>query len=182
MRVGKTILQFMAVKGWLRRPLLCLALGAERGLEVLEEAASLHELSTRHSLGPLAERIGRDVSWVSRRLSLYGPYLRGYRRRYVPDECLYMGGTRIMVPLARANGDHTRTLLSRLEEQHTDGSTARFGRSQCRLDNSPRSKLGDDLLGYWIARARVGAIAAALAGSALVVVPGLDRIVREPTA
>jgi hypothetical protein len=71
---------------------LCLALGAERGLEVIEEAALLHELSTRHSLGPLAERIGRDVSWVSRRLSLYGPCLRSYRSRYVPDECLYMGG------------------------------------------------------------------------------------------
>ncbi len=51
--------------------LLCLARGSERGLEAIEEAALLHSLSDRFSLRELAQRIGRDVSWVSRRLTLF---------------------------------------------------------------------------------------------------------------
>lgn len=97
--------------------LLCLARGTERGFKAIEEAALLQELSARHSLRSLALRIGRDVSWVSRRLSLY---------RTLPEELLeavragrvsLWAATRIMAPLARANTEHARTLLSRLEEQ-----------------------------------------------------------------
>ena len=51
--------------------LLCLARGPERGWEAIEEAALLQELSGRYSLRELAQRIGRDVSWVSRRLNLF---------------------------------------------------------------------------------------------------------------
>lgn len=95
--------------------LLCLARGTERGFKAIEEAALLQELSSRYSLRTLALRIGRDVSWVSRRLSLY---------RALPEELLeavragrvsLWAATRIMVPLARANTEHVRTLLLRLE-------------------------------------------------------------------
>lgn len=80
--------------------LLCLARGTARGWEAIEEAALLQELCTRHSLRSLAVRIGRDVSWVSRRLSLY---------RALPEELLeavrvgrvsLWAATRIMVPRA----------------------------------------------------------------------------------
>ncbi len=51
--------------------LLCLARGPERGWEAIEEAALLHELAGRFSQRELAQRIGRDVSWVNRRLNLF---------------------------------------------------------------------------------------------------------------
>lgn len=96
--------------------LLCLARGPERGWEAIEEAALLQELSGRFSLRELAQRIGRDVSWVSRRLNLF---------KALPEELLeaVRGGTlsvwaatRILAPLARANTEHARTLLTGLEK------------------------------------------------------------------
>ncbi len=94
--------------------LLCLARGSERGLEAIEEAALLHSLSDRFSLRELAQRIGRDVSWVSRRLTLF---------KALPEELLgavrsgklsVWAATRIMAPLARANSEHAHTLLTEL--------------------------------------------------------------------
>ncbi len=96
--------------------LLCLARGPERGWEAIEEAALLQELCARFSLRELAQRIGRDVSWVSRRLNLF---------KALPEELLeaVRGGTlsvwaatRILAPLARANTAHARTLLAGLEK------------------------------------------------------------------
>jgi hypothetical protein len=96
--------------------LLCLARGSERGLEAIEEAALLHNLSDRFSLRELAQRVGRDVSWVSRRLTLF---------KALPEELLeavrcgklsVWAATRIMAPLARANSDHAHTLLTELEK------------------------------------------------------------------
>jgi ParB family chromosome partitioning protein len=96
--------------------LLCLARGPERGWEAIEEAALLQELCARFSLRELAQRIGRDVSWVSRRLNLF---------KALPEELLasVRGGTlsvwaatRILAPLARANTEHARTLLAGLEK------------------------------------------------------------------
>jgi ParB family chromosome partitioning protein len=96
--------------------LLCLAKGSERGLEAIEEAALLHTLSARYSLRELARRIGRDASWVSRRLNLF---------KALPDDLLnavrngtlsLWAATRILAPLARANSTHAQTLLSELEK------------------------------------------------------------------
>lgn len=96
--------------------LLCLARGSERGLEAIEEAALLHGLADRFSLRELAQRIDRDVSWVSRRLNLF---------KALPEELLeavrngklsVWAATRILAPLARANSDHARTLLIELDK------------------------------------------------------------------
>jgi ParB/RepB/Spo0J family partition protein len=96
--------------------LLCLARGPERGWEAIEEAALLHELANRFSQRELAQRIGRDVSWVNRRLNLF---------KALPEELLeavrtgtlsVWAATRILAPLARANSDHARTLLAELEK------------------------------------------------------------------
>ncbi len=75
---------------------------------VFEEALLLHELHTQHSLSQqaLATRVGRDQSWISRRLSLV---------EYLPEsilESLSKGslslwtGVRILAPMARAIPKH----------------------------------------------------------------------------
>ena len=118
--------------------LLCLARGAERGWEAIEEAALLHELSNRYSLRELAQRIGRDVSWVSRRLSLF---------KALPEELLeavrtgkfsVWAATRILAPLARANSAHARTLLGELEK--TPLSTRELERLFAQYQRAPTAQ------------------------------------------
>jgi len=97
--------------------LASLARGPERAWEAIEEAALIAELSSRHSLQAIARELGRDVSWVSRRLSLI---------KTLPEELLdevrkgrisLWAATRILVPLARANSTHAHTLLEQLAHQ-----------------------------------------------------------------
>jgi hypothetical protein len=45
--------------------------GRSRTWQAIEEAALIFELSRRHSLREIAVALARDVSWVSRRLSLF---------------------------------------------------------------------------------------------------------------
>ncbi len=96
--------------------LLCLARGPERSWQAIEEAALIYELSRRHSLREIATALDRDVSWVSRRLSLF---------EVLPDDLLQAvrqgkislwAASRILVPLARANTAHARLLLAHLEQ------------------------------------------------------------------
>lgn len=97
--------------------LLCLARGPERSWQAIEEAAVIFELSRRHSLREIAASLERDVSWVSRRLSLY---------QALPDDLLeavrqgkisLWAASRILAPLARANTAHARILLAQIEKQ-----------------------------------------------------------------
>lgn len=96
--------------------LLCLARGPERSWQAIEEAALIYELSQRHALREIAASLERDVSWVSRRLSLF---------QALPDDLLQTvrrGGislwaaSRILAPLARANTAHARLLMAQLEQ------------------------------------------------------------------
>jgi ParB family chromosome partitioning protein len=96
--------------------LLCLARGPERGWEAIEEAALLQELSSRYSLRELAQRIGRDVSWVSRRLSLFKALPEELLEAVRTGKLSVWAATRILAPLARANSAHARTLLGELEK------------------------------------------------------------------
>ena len=118
--------------------LLCMAKGSERGLEAIEEAALLHVLSERYSLRELAQRIGRDASWVSRRLNLF---------KALPDELLeavrtgklsVWAATRILAPLARANSEHAHTLLTELNK--TPLSTRELERLFAQYQKSPRTQ------------------------------------------
>ncbi|MCP3972412.1 MAG: ParB N-terminal domain-containing protein [Rhodobacteraceae bacterium] len=118
--------------------LLCLARGPERGWEAIEEAALLHELSNRYSLRELAQRIGCDVSWVSRRLNLF---------KALPEELLeavrtgnlsVWAATRILAPLARANSAHARTLPGALEK--TPLSTRELERLFAQYQRTPTAQ------------------------------------------
>lgn len=96
--------------------LLSLARGPDRGWEAIEEAALLHELSGRYSLRELAQRIGRDVSWVSRRLNLFKALPEELLEAVRTGKLSVWAATRILAPLARANSAHARTLLGALEK------------------------------------------------------------------
>jgi ParB family transcriptional regulator, chromosome partitioning protein len=89
--------------------------------EALEEALLIRELQTQYGLSQYAisERIGRDKSWVCRRLSLI---------EHVPDFILkpvlngmlsLWAAQRILIPLARANTTHAEKLLQYLLKNHT---------------------------------------------------------------
>jgi ParB family chromosome partitioning protein len=92
----------------------------ERRWEALEEASLIRELHERHELSQdkIARLLGKDKSWVCRRLSLLC---------CLPDEVLeaVRGGQlstwaagRIMAPLARANPEHAKALTRTLSQEH----------------------------------------------------------------
>jgi len=97
--------------------LLCLARGPERAWEAIEEAALLQELATRYSLREIAQQIGRDVSWISRRLSLFKALPEDLLEGVRQGKISLWAATRILTPLARANPGHARILLAGLEQQ-----------------------------------------------------------------
>jgi ParB/RepB/Spo0J family partition protein len=97
--------------------LACLARGPERAWEAIEEAALIEELSNRHSLHTIAQRLGRDVSWVSRRLALLKALPEDLLEQVRAGRISVWAATRILAPLARANSAHARILLSQLAHQ-----------------------------------------------------------------
>ena len=101
--------------------LKCLARGTERAWEAIEEAALLHELSARYALRELARHIGRDVSWVSRRLALFTALPESMLEAVREGKLSLWAATRILTPLARANTEHAERLLEHL--QHNPLST-----------------------------------------------------------
>ena len=97
--------------------LACLARGPDRAWEAIEEAALIAELSSRHSLQAIARQLGRDVSWVSRRLSLIKALPEDLLDQVRTGRISLWAATRILAPLARANAEHARILLAQLEHQ-----------------------------------------------------------------
>jgi ParB family chromosome partitioning protein len=97
--------------------LASLARAAERAWEAIEEAALIAELASRHSLQAIARELGRDVSWVSRRLSLIKALPEDLLEEVRKGRISLWAATRILAPLARANAEHARTLLAQLKQQ-----------------------------------------------------------------
>ena len=94
--------------------LASLARGPERAWEAIEEAALIEELARRHSLQTIARGLGRDVSWVSRRLSLLKALPEDLLEQVRQGRISVWAATRILAPLARANSAHARALLAQL--------------------------------------------------------------------
>ncbi len=98
--------------------LFVLVRGQDRNWAAIEEGAILRELTTQFGLSQreVARQTGRDVSWVSRRLSLIQALpeevLEAVRRGQVSS----WAATRVLMPLARANTEHATTLLAQLEQ------------------------------------------------------------------
>lgn len=75
-----------------------------RMLEALEEALLLQELHVQHgySQTTLATRMGRDPSWVSRRLSLLDGLSDAFLSAMIEGKLSLWSATRILGPMARA--------------------------------------------------------------------------------
>lgn len=92
----------------------------ERRWEALEEASLIRELHERHELSQdrIARLLGKDKSWVCRRLSLLCA---------LPDEILESvrsghlspwAAGRVLAPLSRANPEHAKALTRTLSQEH----------------------------------------------------------------
>jgi ParB/RepB/Spo0J family partition protein len=88
-----------------------------RTWEAIEEGAIIRELITRFELSQheVARQIGRDTSWVNRRLSLVQELPEALFSAICQGELSTWAATRILAPLARANSEHAQRLLAALQ-------------------------------------------------------------------
>ena len=89
-----------------------------RPLDTFEEALLIKELHIKHGLtqDALSRRIGRDPSWVSRRLSLIEFLPDSILQALSNGEISLWVATRVLTPLARANSGHAEMLLNYLRK------------------------------------------------------------------
>jgi len=82
-----------------------LAQNNERKLEVIEQASLIQELHSRfgYSFSEIATRLGRDKSFVKRRLDLVDSLPDEVHRAVMTGKLSSWAASRILVPLARAN-------------------------------------------------------------------------------
>jgi ParB family chromosome partitioning protein len=92
----------------------------ERRWEALEEASLIRELQDRHQLSQesIASLLGKDKSWVCRRLSLLSVLpeqaLESVRNGHLSP----WAAGRVLAPLARANPEHATALARILSQEH----------------------------------------------------------------
>lgn len=90
----------------------------ERKWDIFEQAGLIQELHRRHELSQreIALLLGKDKSWVSRRLalleSLPEPVINSVKRGNISS----WAATRVLTPMARANPDHAKRLADSLME------------------------------------------------------------------
>lgn len=87
-----------------------------RSWAAIEEALLLQELTIQHGLSQsdIAKKIGRDQSWVSRRLSLLEQMPESIQQAMMAGKISLWNATRIMAPMARAIPEHGECLLQYL--------------------------------------------------------------------
>jgi ParB-like chromosome segregation protein Spo0J len=95
-----------------------LAANHRREWDVVEEALVLRELvSQGHSQHAVARRTGRDVSWVSRRLTLLDALPEALLEAVCQGLLSSWAASRILAPVARANSAHAHALLGALRHE-----------------------------------------------------------------
>jgi ParB/RepB/Spo0J family partition protein len=96
-----------------------LAQTQRRPWQSIEEAHLLDELHTTfgYSQQDIARQIGRDASWVNRRLALVAALPSDLLEAVRQERVKTWAATRILAPLARANTDHAERLLAYIAQQ-----------------------------------------------------------------
>ncbi|MCJ7601739.1 MAG: ParB N-terminal domain-containing protein [Desulfobulbaceae bacterium] len=91
----------------------------ERQWEAVEEAGLIQELHRRFgcSLSEIGNRIGRDKSYVKRRLDLLESLPEEVLERVLAGFISTWGASRVLVPLARANASDATRLAAHLERE-----------------------------------------------------------------
>lgn len=95
---------------------LLLVKNNDRQLEIVEQAALIQELHTRftYSFGEIAKRLGRDKSWVKRRLDLIESLPEEAHQAVMSGKLSSWAASRILVPLSRANEQDCIALTRKL--------------------------------------------------------------------
>ena len=91
----------------------------ERQWEAIEQAVLIQEMHRRFgcSLGLIGNRLGRDKSWVKRRLDLVEVLPDDILNAVVEGRLSTWAAGRVMAPLARANISDAKKLLEKLEKE-----------------------------------------------------------------
>ena len=91
----------------------------DRRWEALEEASILRELHERHELSQesIARLLGKDKSWVCRRLSLLSALPEQVLESVRNGHLSPWAAGRVLAPLARANPEHAMALTRSLSEE-----------------------------------------------------------------
>lgn len=91
------------------RVLLC---GCERRWDVVEQAALIRELIDCHKMSQarVARQLGKNPSWVARRLDLLNALPREVLEEVRSGRLSSWAASRVLAPLARANADHAAAL------------------------------------------------------------------------
>jgi hypothetical protein len=92
----------------------------DRRWETLEEASVIRELHERHELSQesIARLLGKDKSWVCRRLSLLSALPEQVQESVRNGHLSPWAAGRVLAPLARANPEHAMALTRILSEEH----------------------------------------------------------------
>lgn len=90
----------------------------ERKWDIFEEAGLIQELHRRHGLSQreIARRLGKDQSFVSRRLTLLESLPESVIASVKRGNISSWAATRVLTPMARANPDHAKRLAESLME------------------------------------------------------------------
>jgi ParB/RepB/Spo0J family partition protein len=93
-----------------------LAKNNDRQWEVIEQAAIIQELYNRfgHSFGEIARRLGRDKSWVKRRLDLVESLPEEIQQAVMTGKLSTWAASHILVPLSRVNEKDACQLTEKL--------------------------------------------------------------------
>jgi len=110
-----------------------------RQWEAIEQSVLLQELHRRFgcSLSHIATRIGRDKSFVKRRLDLVEALPENVLKAVISGTLSTWAAGRVMAPLARANTEDAQKLMAHLEKEHL--STRELARFYKHYQKSNRS-------------------------------------------
>ena len=93
-----------------------LAKDGERKWDLFEQAGLIKELHRRHGVSQrnIAHLLGKDPSWVSRRLSILASLPDKVAKSVQRGNISSWAATRVLTPMARANADHAGRLAESL--------------------------------------------------------------------
>lgn len=94
--------------------------GCERRWDVVEQAALIRELIDCHKISQaqVARRLGKDPSWVARRLGLLEALAPALLNEVRSGRLSSWAASRVLAPLARANADHAAALGRWVGREH----------------------------------------------------------------
>lgn len=121
-----------------------LATDGARQFGIFEQAALLRELKLTHGMNQsrIAAQMGRHPSWVTRRLALIEGLPHEAIKAVRAGHLSSWSASRVLVPLARANAAHARSLVQTLAKHRlTSRQLERFWQHYQKVNRAAREKM-----------------------------------------